>query len=112
MGIKVVTNFIDRATVRIVVYVHNDEDALVEPTAVKVYIWAPSGEDPIVNGTDIVATGRVEDGVYEYCYHMDTSADAMAEGEWKGQISVIDGVGADGVISPTIFSFTVESGIR
>jgi len=43
MSIKVVTEFMDVATVRTMVYVYNDDDELVEPTAVKVSIIEPDG---------------------------------------------------------------------
>lgn len=108
MGIKVVTEFIDIATVRVVVYVKNDAEELVEPTAVKVSIWDPDGGDPVVDGVDIVSTGKVKDGVYEYYYHKDESADAMKAGQWRGRVAVIDSVGVDAVISPGTFSFRVK----
>lgn len=108
MGIKVITEFPDKATVRVVVYVYNDADALVEPNAVKVSIWDPSGGDPVVDGEDIVVSGKVEDGIYEYYYHKDESADPMDEGQWRGEVAVIDSVGADAVISPGNFSFKVR----
>ncbi|MBA7478992.1 hypothetical protein ES707_14423 [subsurface metagenome] len=108
MPIKVITEFIDIATVRVVVYVKNDAGALVEPTAVKVSIWDPDGGDPVVDGTDIVSTGKVEDGIYEYYYHKDESADAMKAGQWRGKVAVIDGSGTGAIITPGSFSFKVR----
>lgn len=108
MGIKVVTEFINIATVRVVVYVYNDAGALVEPTAVKVSIWDPDGGDPVVDGVDIVASGKVEDGIYEYYYHKDESSDPMKAGQWRGEVKVIDGLLTDAVISPGTFSFKVR----
>lgn len=113
MGINVVTQFIDIATVRVVVYVKNDAGALVEPTAVKITIYEPTydpdGEDPpVVDGVDIVSDGKVEDGIYEYYYHMDEAAEPMDKGQWRGKVAVIDGELTDAVISPGSFSFKVR----
>ena len=108
MPIKVVTEFIDIATVRVVVYVKNDAGVLVEPTAVKVSIWDPDGGDPVVNGEDIVVSGKVEDGIYAYYYHKDEASDAMDAGQWRGRVAVIDGLLTDAVISPGTFSFKVR----
>lgn len=108
MPIKVITEFPDIATVRIVVYVKNDAGELVGPTKVLISIWDPDGGDPVVDGTDVVVTGKVETGIYEYYYHMDESADAMKSGQWRGQVAVIDGAGVEAVITPSSFSFRVK----
>ena len=108
MAVRTISEFVDKATVRVIVRVKNDADALVEPDAVKVSIWDPDGGDPVVDGTDIVVTGKVENGIYEYYYHMDESADAMKSGQWRGQVLVVDGAGVDAVITPSSFSFRVK----
>lgn len=43
MAIKVITEFPDKATVRIIVYVKDDKDVLTKPDAVKVSIIEPDG---------------------------------------------------------------------
>lgn len=108
MAIKVITTFVDSATVRIVTYVRDVNDALAEPTAVEISIWEPGETDPTVDGTDIVVTGRLEDGIYEYYYHKGVASDAMESGEWRGEILIKDGTGVDAIISPARFSFTVR----
>ncbi|MBA7476035.1 hypothetical protein ES707_11410 [subsurface metagenome] len=113
MGIKVIMEFPDEATVRVIVYVYNDENVLTQPTAVKITIFEPSydpeGEDPpIVNGEDIVVSGRVEDGIYEYYYHKGETSEPMEAGQWRGEVAVIDGGGTGAIISPGKFSFKVR----
>jgi len=108
MAITVITEFPNKATVRIIVYVYNDTDVLTAPTSVLVSIWDPDGGDPVVDESEIVVTGAVETGIYAYYYHMNASADAMMAGQWRGEILVIDGAGATAVISPGSFSFKVR----
>lgn len=43
MGIAVIAEFIAKATVRVVAYIYNDADALVDPTSIKVIIKDPDG---------------------------------------------------------------------
>lgn len=108
MAIKVITVFPDNATVRVIVYVYNDAGALVQPTAVEISIWDPDGGDPVVDGEDIVVTGRVEDGIYEYYYHEGEATEPMDKGQWRGGVEVIDGSGTGAIISPASFSFRIK----
>lgn len=107
MAIKVIVEFPDKATVRVIAYVKDDDDALVEPTSVKVTIYDPSDEKQ-VDGVEIVVDGRVEDGIYEYYYHKGSGEDPMDEGQWYGEILVADGTGADTIYSPRSFGFAVK----
>ena len=43
MGIEVISEFIAKATVRIIAYVYNDADDLVDPTSIKAIIKDPDG---------------------------------------------------------------------
>jgi len=106
--IKVITEFVDKATVMVMVYVYDRADVLTEPTSVLVSIWDPDGGDPVVDESEIVVSGKVEDGIYEYYYHKDASAAAMKSGQWRGEVLVLDGVLTDAIISPGNFSFKVR----
>ncbi len=113
MAIKVITEFPDNATVRVIVYVKDENDVLAKPTAVEITIYEPSydpeGEDPpIVDAEDIVVSGCVEDGIYEYYYHKGEATEPMAKGRWRGVVEVIDGSSTDAIISPSSFSFKVR----
>lgn len=111
--IKVITEFVSRATVRIIVYVKDDADKLTKPTAVEITIYEPSydpeGEDPpVVNGVDIVDSGKIEDGIYEYYYHKGEESEPMEAGQWRGEVLVLDGTGTGAIITPGSFSFRVK----
>jgi hypothetical protein len=103
MAIKVITDFIDIATVRIRGYIKDDDGALVDPTSVVIDIYDPDSTLKI----DGSAMTKESTGVYEYYYHKDTSADPMDSGNWRGVIKAIDGSGADAIISPATFGFRV-----
>ena len=105
MAIEVITVFPDNATVRIITYVYDDDDALVDPTgSIKCTIYDPDGTK------QVEAQDMTKDvtGIYEYYYHKGTGLDPMDKGEWRGEIEVIDGSGADAITSPGNFSFTVR----
>lgn len=172
MPIKVITEFVSRATVRILVYVKDDNDDLVGPSAVLITIIEPNGPrsglatvttashliDTTKNqfaasdvgktvynttdktsaviteytspsdvtldtdimakdegyeiygayGVDIVLSGKVEDGIYQYYYHKGEASDAMEAGQWRGEVEVIDGSGTGAIITPGSFSFKVR----
>ena len=173
MGIKVVTEFLDNSTVRVVTYVYNAAGALTAPTAVNIKVFDPDGlqkcgnisvvasasftADLVVTGgtsgatgyitskpdgttlelreitgtfvdgeavtdtstgtsttasallgIDIITSGLVETGIYEYYYHMGATSPAMDTGRWRGKIAVVDGVDADAITSPGSFSFKVR----
>ncbi len=173
MAIKVVTEFLDNATVRTVVYVKDDDDALTAPTAVNIKVFDPDGLQKCGNisvvasasftadlvltggtslatgyivskpdgttlelreitgtfvdgetindsgagtsvatsallGIDIITSGLVETGIYEYYYHMGATSLAMDTGRWRGEIAVVDGVDEDAITSPGSFSFKVR----
>ena len=59
-------------------------------------------------GIDIITSGLVETGIYEYYYHMGASSLAMDTGRWRGEIAVVDGVTADAITSPGSFAFKVR----
>ena len=104
-GIKVITSFPDRATVWILALIYNADGDLVDPTSIKISIYDPDGTLKVdaASMTQYAATT----GIYEYKYHMDATADAMAKGKWRILGDVIDGTGATAVISPFHSGFEV-----
>lgn len=101
--IDVQIEFIAKTTVRVVAYIYNDLDALVNPTtSIKVTIWDPDGGDPVVDGA---AMSFVSQGIYEY-FCKTTSL--SKKGWWNGEIVVIDGVDPDDRTSMGVFSFKVK----
>ncbi len=171
--IKVVTEFLDNATVRVVIYVYSEDGVLTAPTAVNIKVFDPDGlqkcgnisvvasasftADLVVTGgtsgatgyitskpdattlelreitgtfvdgetvtdatpgtstttsallgIDIITSGLVETGIYEYYYHMGADSLAMDSGRWRGEIAVVDGVDEDAITSPGSFSFKVR----
>ena len=172
MPIKVISEFVDNATVRVIVYVKDDANKLTAPTAVEITIIEPDGPrsgvatalsashlvdttknqfatsdvgKTVYNTTDkttaviteytspsdvtldtdimakdegyeiypvyaedIVVTGKVEDGIYEYYYHKGEATEPMEAGQWRGRVEVIDGSGTGAIITPGSFSFKVR----
>ena len=98
MSLKVVTEFLQLATVRVRAYIYDDDDALVNPTtSITIDIWDSAGTKQ-VNG---VAMTPVSTGIYEYYYQ--TTA-ASAEGNWRGIVWATDGT----YVSEGSFAFKVK----
>ena len=89
MNIETIIEFTAKASIRTLVYVYDDDDALVEPTSVLI-TWVDADETTKVDQAEIVVDGRIEDGIYEHFYN--TVADS-AKGWWQGLVEVIDGSG-------------------
>ncbi|MFA5429918.1 MAG: hypothetical protein WC329_02015 [Candidatus Omnitrophota bacterium] len=104
MAIDVVTKFLNTATVRAWVYVYDDDNALIDPTAVVITITDPAK----VVKTNAVAMTKSDTGIYYYDYHAGVSAAAMDKGKWRGVATITDGSGATAIITPVPFSFEVE----
>lgn len=105
MTIKVMSEFIAKATVRTRVHVYNDAGTLTEPTSVQISIWDPDGGDPVVDAVEIVVDGKVEDGIYGHYYKTTT---ASKKGWWRGQADVVDGVDPDDITSVGTFGFRIK----
>jgi len=100
--IDVVIEFLAKSTIRILAYIYDDSDSLVDPTtSILISIYDPDGEK-IVNG---VAMTLVSTGIYEYYYK--TTADTD-KGWWRGEIEVIDGTDPDDKTSIGTFSFRIK----
>lgn len=89
MDIQTITEFTAKASIRTIVFIYNDDDALVEPTSVLI-TWVDADGTTKVDQEEIVVTGKIVDGNYQHFYN--TSADS-AKGYWQGTVEVIDGTG-------------------
>ena len=104
MSIEVVSDFKDIATVRVIAYVYDDDDTLTDASAVILNIYDPSGTLQV----DGDAMTHSDTGIYEYYFHKGSSEDPMDKGNWRGEVIVQDGSGADAIFSPGSFSFKVK----
>lgn len=84
MAIKVVTEFVRKATVRVIAYVYDDDEDLVAATAVYISIVDPDGTI-VVDKTEMTPTST---GVYEYYYETTTS---VVEGDYQIECDITDG---------------------
>lgn len=105
-GIVQVIVFPDKASVWVLALIYDENKALVDPTAIKVYITDPD-DVPKVNG-EAMTQYESTTGIYEYFYHTGESADPMDAGQWRGEIVTIDGSGETAVISSSKFAFEVK----
>ena len=105
-GIVTLIVFPDKATVWILALVYDEDKALVDPTAIKVSIIDP--DDTVIVDGEAMTKYESNTGIYEYFYHKGVDSDPMDEGQWKGEILVIDGAGITAVISPHKFAFEVK----
>ena len=83
MAIKVMTEYVRKATVRILAYVYDDDEALVAATSVAISIVDPDGT-VVVDEAAMTATAT---GVYEYYYTTTTSVD---EGNYQIECDILD----------------------
>ncbi len=84
MAILVRTEFVRGETVRLIQYVKDDDEALVDATAVIVSVVDPDGTVVV----DKQAMNKTATGTYEYYYTPSTSAD---EGDYRIQAQITDG---------------------
>lgn len=84
MAIRVQTEFIRKGTVRIIVYVYDDDEALVDATSVDISIIDPDGTIVV----DETAMTKTATGTYEYYYTTTTSVD---EGNYQIECDITDG---------------------
>ena len=86
MAILVQTEFIRKSTVRILVYVYDDDEALVAATNVYISIVDPDGEVVVDGETETMDTDTP--GIYEHYY--ETTA-AVEEGDYQIECDILDG---------------------
>ncbi len=84
MAILVQTEFIRKGTVRIICYVYDDDEALVDATSVAVSIVDPDGTVVV----DEQAMNKTATGTYEYFYTTTTGVD---EGDYQVECDILDG---------------------
>ena len=84
MSIKVQTDFIRKTSVRVIVYVYNDDGALAEATSVDISIVDPKGIVVI----DEAAMEPSATGIYEYLY---ATTDDNAVGSYQIECDITDG---------------------
>ena len=84
MSIKVMTEFVRKATIRILVYVYDDDEALVDATSVKISIVDPKGTVK----ENAATMNRTSPGTYEYFY---TTTTLLEEGDWQIECDILDG---------------------
>lgn len=105
-GIVQIIVFPDKATVWVLALIYDEDNKLVDPTAIKVSIINP--DDEVIIDEEAMTQYESTEGIYEYFYHQGVDADPMDTGQWKGEILVIDGTGGTAVISPKSFAFSVK----
>lgn len=84
MAIRVQTDFIRKATVRIIAYVYDDDGDLADATSVSVSIMNPAGTLAKTAQT----MSNTATGTYEY--YCTTTADWL-EGAYQVEVDVLDG---------------------
>ena len=84
MAILVQTEFTRTGTVRIIAYVYDDDEALVDPTSVSISIKDPDGT--LV--ADDQAMAKNSTGMYEYFY---TPATTAVLGDYQIECDILDG---------------------
>ena len=84
MAIPVITEFVRKGTVRVLVYVYDDDEALVDATSVDVSIKDPDGTIVV----DEAAMTKTATGVYEYFY---TTTISVIQGNYQIEADITDG---------------------
>lgn len=102
--ITVVTEFLRKSTVRIIAYIYDDDDNLVDPTEVLLDLWDAEGT-PLQEETAMTLVDIGVAGIYEHYEY--TDADSPA-GNWRGVVWAIDGSGMTAKKSEGSFGFKVK----
>jgi len=84
MAILVVSEFIRKGTIRTIVYVYDDDQALVDATSVSISIKDPIGTVVI----DEVGMTKTATGIYEHFYTTTTSVEV---GNYQVECDILDG---------------------
>ena len=102
MAIRVQNEFTRPATVRIIYYNYDDDEALADATSVSISIINPDGTTVEV---DEVAMTKTATGVYEY-YYATTSSSSI--GDYQVEVIALDG----SYKSPEHSHFRIDKGIN
>ena len=84
MAILVQSKFIRKGTVRTIVYVYDDDEALVDATSVDISIKDPDGTMVV----DETAMTKTSTGVYEHFY---TTTTSVIIGNYQVECDITDG---------------------
>ena len=84
MAIRVETEFTRKGTVRVICYVYDDDEALVDATSVSISIIPPN-KTAVVNDVGMTKTST---GTYEYFY---TTTASVEEGDYQIECDILDG---------------------
>lgn len=84
MAIKVMTEFIRKATIRVICYIYDDDEALVNATSVDISIIDPDGTAVVDEAAMSNAAGT---GIYEYYY---TTTTAVIQGNYQIECDITD----------------------
>jgi hypothetical protein len=103
VDLDVITKYIARATIRTVVFVRNDDKALVDPTSIFI-TWVDADGTKVVDQENIISSGKLSTGIYEHYYR---TAISSPKGYWQGLGEIIDGSGVTAVNTPVSFSVEV-----
>lgn len=101
MSIKVITEFLNETTVRIVAYVRDEDDALVDPTSCLIDLYDPDGTAE----EEKTAMSKSDTGIYEFFFYTDTDT---VTGNWRGVCWSVDGSGATAKYSEASFGFRMK----
>ena len=104
MHIESIIQYTAKSSVRTIVFVYDDNDALVDPTSILITITDPNGLAK-VTAEEIITSGKIATGVYDHYYN--TATDSV-KGWWHGVAEVIDGSGATARTSIGNYSFEVK----
>lgn len=104
MEVDVITIFLSRASVRVIVFNRGDDGQLVNCTTAKLTIKDPDG----VKKVDDQAMNNISTGIYDYVYHKGEGVDPLDAGVWTYEGDVWDGSGAGAINSPFEGEFTVR----
>lgn len=83
MAIEVISDFIRKDTVRLIQYVYDDDEALVDATSVDVTVVDPAGTVVV----DEQAMNKTATGVYEYFYQ---TTDSVIQGSYRVETDITD----------------------
>lgn len=101
---EVIVKYLAGATIWVRAYVYDSDDALVDPTTIKLTLVDADSTTKVDN----VAMAKSDTGIYDYYYNTSSSS---AEGWWNGEVWVVDGTGDSAKTSFASFSVKVEAGV-
>lgn len=102
MSVEVITEFLQKGTIRVIAYVRDDDGDLVNPTSCLIELWDAEG----TKLQDSTAMSPTVTGTYE---HYEYTFCASPVGHWRGVVWAVDGTGATAKYSEASFGFRVKT---